>query len=214
MTMYNPPHFRNDDVTALHAAIRTRGFGSLVTVGEGGIEVSHVPMLVDPEPGPYGTLIGHIAKANPQWRTAKPEVAALAMFLGPDGYITPAWYATKQESGKVVPTWNYVAIHASGPLRFFHEPAPLLDVVTRLTDTHEAGRAQPWKVTDAPEDYVAGMLKGIVGFALTITKLEGKVKMSQNRPAPDRAGVVEGLSRDASETTTEIARLVRESSRE
>ena len=214
MTMYNPPHFKNDDVTAVHAAIRTRGFGSLVTVGAAGMEVSHVPMLVEPAPAPYGTLIGHISKANPQWRTAKPEVPALAMFLGPDAYITPAWYTTKQESGKVVPTWNYVAIHASGPLRFFHESEPLLALVTRLTDTHEAGRAEPWKVTDAPEDYVAGMLKGIVGFALTIAKLEGKFKMSQNRPAIDRAGVVEGLTRDGGEPNTDIARLVRDSSRD
>jgi transcriptional regulator len=214
MTMYNPPHFRNDDVAALHAAIRAHGFGSLVTVGADGIEVSHVPMLVDPAPAPYGTLIGHLSKANEQWRRARPDVPALAMFLGPDAYITPAWYATKQESGKVVPTWNYVAIHASGALRFFHEPERLLGVVTRLTDAHEAGRAEPWKVTDAPDDYVAGMLKGIVGFELTITKLDGKFKMSQNRPALDRAGVVEGLARDGGETKAAVARLVSESSRE
>ena len=214
MTMYNPPHFRNDDVAALHAAIRAHAFGSLVTVGAGGIEVSHVPMLVDPAPSPYGTLVGHLSKANGQWQSATPGVPALAMFLGPDAYITPAWYATKQESGKVVPTWNYVAIHASGTLRFFHEPERLLGVVTRLTDTHEAGRADRWRVTDAPEDYVAGMLKGIVGFELTITKLDGKFKMSQNRPAIDRAGVVEGLSRDGGETKAAVARLVSESSRE
>ena len=214
MTIYNPPHFRSDDVPALHAAIRAHAFGSLVTVGADGIEVSHVPMLVDAAPAPYGTLIGHIAKANGQWRSAKPEVPALAMFLGPNAYITPSWYATKQESGKVVPTWNYVAVHATGRLRFFHEPERLLDVVTRLTEAHEAGRAAPWKVSDAPRDYVAGMLKGIVGFELTITKLEGKFKMSQNRPAVDRAGVVEGLARDGGDTNAAVARLVSDLSRE
>lgn len=214
MTIYNPPHFRTEDVSALHAAIRAHAFGSLVTVGADGIQVSHVPMLVDPEPAPYGTLIGHIARANGQWRSARPDVPALAMFLGPDAYITPAWYATKQETGKVVPTWNYVAVHATGALDFFHEPERLLGVVTRLTDAHESGRAQPWTVGDAPEEYVAGMLKGIVGFALTITALEGKVKMSQNRPAADRAGVVDGLQRDGGEAKAAVARLVSESARE
>jgi transcriptional regulator len=208
MTMYNPPHFKNDDVAALHGAIRTYAFGSLVTVGADGIEVSHVPMLIDPEPAPYGTLIGHLSKANAQWRTARPDVPALAMFLGPDAYVTPAWYATKRENGKVVPTWNYVAIHARGVLRFFHEPDRLLGVVTRLTETHEAGRSDPWKVTDAPAEYVEGMLKGIVGFELSIAKLEGKWKMSQNRPAEDRAGVVEGLRAEGEAEVADIVAAV------
>lgn len=207
MTMYNPPQFKQDDPAVLHAAIRAQGFGSLVTLGADGIEASHVPMLIDPAPAPYGTLIGHIAKANPQWRTMRAEVPALAMFLGPDAYVTPAWYPTKQESGKVVPTWNYVAIHASGRLTFFEEPERLLALVTRLTEHHEAGRAEPWAVSDAPAEYVQGMLKGIVGFELAVTRLEGKWKMSQNRPAQDRAGVVDGLTR---ESGGDVARIVRE----
>jgi transcriptional regulator len=208
LTLYNPPQFKEDDVAALHAALRENGFGSLVTLGADGLEASHVPMLIDPAPAPYGTLIGHIARANPQWRTARPDVPALAMFLGPNAYITPAWYPTKHENGKVVPTWNYTAIHASGTLTFFEDPERLLALVTRLTEHHEAKRAEPWAVSDAPADYVQGMLKGIVGFELAITRLEGKWKMSQNRPAADRAGVVEGLTREGGPSEAKVAKIV------
>jgi transcriptional regulator len=201
-------------VNVLHAAIRQTGLATLVTLGADGMEASHVPMLIDPEPAPFGTLVGHVSRANPQWSTARADVPALAMFLGPDAYVTPAWYATKQESGKVVPTWNYVAIHATGSLTFFHDPERLLALVTRLTEHHERDRQEPWAVTDAPADYIQGMLKGIVGFELTIARLEGKWKMSQNRPAPDRAGVVEGLAREGGETEAAVARIVSEASRE
>ena len=208
--MYVPPHFKQDDVSVLHAAIRETGLGTLVTLGPEGMEASHVPMLIEPDPAPYGTLIGHVSRANPQWRTARTDVPALAMFLGPDAYVTPAWYATTGESGKVVPTWNYVAIHATGSLVFFEEPERLLALVTRLTDHHERGRRDPWAVSDAPADYVQGMLKGIVGFELTITRLEGKWKMSQNRPAHDRAGVVVGLTHEGGEAAAAVARIVTE----
>ena len=212
--MYVPAHFKNDDVAALHATIREIGLGTLVTLGGGGLEASHVPMVIDAEPAPYGTLVGHVAHANPQWRTASADVPALAMFLGPEAYISPAWYATKQETGKVVPTWNYVAVHATGTLRFFEDPERLRALVTRLTEIHEAGRPAPWAVTDAPEDYVSGMLKAIVGFELTITRLEGKWKMSQNRPAVDREGAVEGLLREGGATETAVAKLVQDSRRD
>ena len=214
MTFYNPPQFKQDDVATLHAAIRANGFGSLVTMGADGLEASHVPMLIDTDPAPYGTLIGHIARANPQWRTARPDVAALATFLGPNAYITPAWYPTKEENGKVVPTWNYVAIHAAGALTFFDEPDRLLALVTRLTEHHEARRMAPWAVSDAPADYIQGMLKGIVGFELKLTRLEGKWKMSQNRPAADRAGVVEGLTREGGPPEAEVARIVTDVNRD
>lgn len=213
ISLYNPAQFKQDDVGALHDAIRAHGFGTLVTLGADGLEASHVPMMIEPAPGPYGTLIGHVAKANPQWRSVRPDVAALAMFLGPNAYITPAWYPSKHEGGKVVPTWNYTAIHASGTLTFFEDPERLLRLVTRLTEHHEAGRAAPWKVTDAPADYVQGMLKGIVGFELAITRLEGKWKMSQNRPAADRTGVVEGLTREGGPTEAEVAKIVTEVNR-
>ncbi len=192
--MYVPPLFKEDRIDVLHAAIRRTGLATLVTLGTDGLVASHVPMLLDAEPAPYGTLLGHVARPNPQARGAVPGVQALAIFQGPDAYITPSWYATKRETGKVVPTWNYVAIHAYGPVEFFNDTERLRAIVTRLTDRQESTRAKPWAVTDAPAEFTDVMLKGIVGFALPIARLEGKWKMSQNRPAPDRAGVVDGLA--------------------
>ncbi len=201
--MYNPPLFKEDRVEVLHDEIRRIGLATLVTQTADGLIASHVPMLLDPEPEPYGTLIGHLARPNPQARGAIGE--GLAIFQGPDAYITPSWYATKRQNGKVVPTWNYVAIHAYGTVEFFNDPERLRDVVTQLTKRQEAGRAQPWAVTDAPPDFIDGMLKGIVGFAMPIARLEGKWKMSQNRPAEDRAGVVAGLEGDG---RPEVADLI------
>lgn len=191
--MYIPPHFREDRVDVLHDAIRLGGLATLVTMTADGLIASHLPLLVDPDPAPYGTLVGHLARANPQTSESEPSVQAMVMFHGPDGYISPSLYATKKDTGKVVPTWNYVAIHAYGTLEFFDDPGRLLDVVTRLTERHESTRVKPWAVSDAPADFVQGMLRGIVGLALPIARLEGKVKMSQNRPAIDHAGVIEGL---------------------
>ncbi|HUZ62851.1 MAG TPA: FMN-binding negative transcriptional regulator [Acetobacteraceae bacterium] len=196
--MYQPPAFKEDRVPVLHAAIRRIAFANLITAGPDGLTASAVPMLLDPDPAPYGTLVGHVSRANPQWRHQ--GAAALAIFMGPDAYITPSWYATKRQTGKVVPTWNYATIHAHGTVEFFNDPGRLLELVRRLTDRHEGDRAargaMPWAVSDAPADFIAGQLKGIVGFALPISRLEGKWKMSQNRPAEDRAGVVQGLAED------------------
>ena len=201
--MYNPPLFKEDRIEVLHDAMRRTGLATLVTQTDGGLIASHVPLLLDPEPAPYGTLIGHLARPNPQARGAIGE--GLAIFQGLDAYITPSRYATKRQNGKVVPTWNYVAIHAYGAVEFFNDPERLRDVVTRLTQRHEAGRVQPWAVTDAPPDFIDGMLKGIVGFAIPITRLEGKWEMSQNRPAEDRAGVISGLE---AEQRQEVADLI------
>jgi transcriptional regulator len=201
--MYNPPLFKEDRIEVLHEAIRRAGLVTLVTQTADGLIASHAPMLLDLEPAPYGTLIGHLARPNPQARGAIGE--GLAIFQGPDAYITPSWYATKRQNGKVVPTWNYVAIHAYGAVEFFNDLERLRDVVTRLTERQEAGRAQPWAVTDAPADFIDGMLKGIVGFAMPIARLEGKWKMSQNRPAEDRAGVISGLE---AEQRPEVADLI------
>jgi transcriptional regulator len=201
--VYVPPLFKEDRIEVLHAAIRSTGLATLVTNTAGGLIASHVPLLLDAEPAPYGTLIGHLARPNPQARGAIGE--ALVIFQGLEAYITPSWYATKRETGKVVPTWNYVAIHAYGPIEFFNDRERLLDVVTRLTVRQEAPRAEPWAVSDAPADFVDVMLKGIIGFALPITRLEGKSKMSQNRPAEDRAGVVSGLEAEGRE---DVAALI------
>jgi len=192
--MYLPAHFAEPDIDVLHDAIRASGLATLVTLTDGGLIASHVPLLLETEPAPNGKLIGHLARPNPQGRGAIGE--ALAIFHGPEGYITPSYYATKRETGKVVPTWNYIAIHAYGTLRFIDDRAALLELVTRLTNHHESKRATPWAVSDAPDDFVAGMLNGIIGFELTISRLEGKWKMSQNRPAADRTGVIDGLRED------------------
>jgi transcriptional regulator len=203
--MYLPPHFKEERVPVLHEAIRTAALGTLVTMGADGLEASHVPMLLDPEPAPYGTLIGHVSRANGQWRRPDAGMAALAIFLGPEAYVSPAWYATKRQTGKVVPTWNYVAVHAYGALRFFEDAERLLALVTRLTETHEAGRPAPWAVTDAPPEFIRAQLKGIVGFELPIARLEGKWKLSQNRPAEDRAGAIEGLQREGGDGGAAVA---------
>lgn len=201
--MYIPTHFAEDRIEILHDLIRGGGLATLVSMTADGMIASHAPMMLDPNPAPYGTLIGHLAKANPHARAADPGVQTLVIFHGPDGYITPSYYAAKKEHGKVVPTWNYAAIHAYGTLEVFDDPARLLAVVTRLTNQYETPRAQPWAVSDAPADFVQAHLRGIVGIALPIARLEGKVKMSQNRPAADQPGVVEGLRRDGQDTLAE-----------
>jgi len=205
--LYLPPAFREDRIDAIHEAIARSGIATLVTLTADGLIASHVPMLLDPEPGPYGTLLGHLARPNPQAKGALSGVEALAIFQGLDAYITPSWYETKRRTGKVVPTWNYETVHAYGPISFFNDPERLRAIVTRLTDRQEAARAQPWAVTDAPEDFVQMMLKGITGFVIPITRLEGKRKLSQNRPAEDVAGVVAGLNADSRpDMAREVAR--------
>jgi transcriptional regulator len=203
--VYVPTHFSEDRIDVLWQFMRESGLATLVSMTAGGLIASHAPLLLDPDPAPYGTLIGHLAKANPHAHAADPGIQTLVVFQGPDGYITPSYYAAKQEHGKVVPTWNYAAVHAYGVLEAFDDPVRLREVVTRLTDRHESGRAQPWAVSDAPPEFVTGMLRGIVGIALPIARLEGKVKMSQNRPAADQTGVVEGLRLDGRE---DLARAV------
>ena len=207
--MYVPPHFAEQDKAQLHQAIRDTRLATLVTLGSEGLEASHVPILLDEGEGPWGVIRGHLARANPQWRCAATETQALAMFLGPDAYVTPSWYATKRETGKVVPTWNYLAIHAYGPIEFFEDAERLRDIVTTLTRRHEGKRAAPWAVSDAPEDYIRAQLRGIVGFRLPIERLEGKWKLSQNRTEADRQGVIEGLEGEGGALEAAIARRMR-----
>ena len=190
--MYTPPAFREDDPATLHQMIREVRLATVVTATAEGILASPLPLFLREDEGELGVLYGHLAKANPQWQKA-PTAEALAIFTGPDAYITPSWYAAKAEHGKVVPTWNYAAVHAYGAIEFFEDEASLHKVVSDLTAIHEGTRAAPWAVTDAPETFVASQLRGIVGLRISITRLEGKRKMSQNRPESDRAGVVAGL---------------------
>ena len=205
--MYVPDHFREDRIPVLQETMRQIGFGALVTLGADGIVASHIPMLIEAEPSPWGRLSGHLARSNPQWQSARADIEALAIFSGPQGYITPSWYPTKQATGKVVPTWNYLAIHAYGRLRFIDDLDHTRAHITRLTAMHEGKRAVPWRVSDAPAAYIEAMIKGIIGFELLLTRIEGKWKMSQNRPAEDRAGVVAGLSEEGADA---LAALIAE----
>lgn len=191
--MYQPPIFAEHRVEVLQEALRGTGLFTLVTAGPEGPDANHIPLLLEHAPAPLGRLVGHVARGNPLWSTTPPGARALAIALGPDAYVTPSWYPSKAESGRVVPTWNYVAVHAHGTIRFFEDRERLRDVVTRLTARHERDRAEPWQVSDAPADYLETMLAGIVGVELTVTRLDGKWKTSQNRSAPDRLGVAEGL---------------------
>jgi transcriptional regulator len=191
--MYVPPAFREEDLAALHATMQETRLATLVTATDEGLVATPLPLFLVPEEGPCGTLYGHLARANPQWKLP-PTGNAMALFMGPDAYVSPSWYPSKLEHGKVVPTWNYVAVHAYGPAEFFEDADRLLQVVARLTDLHERLRAEPWAVADAPEAFVRAQLKGIVGLRLPVTRIEGKRKMSQNRSDADRAGVAAGLA--------------------
>lgn len=207
--MYIPKHFEESRIPILHGLIREHPLGTLVTRTAKGLEANHLPFEVDPEPAPFGTLRGHIARGNPLWREASSGAEALVVFQGPSAYVSPSWYPTKKETGKVVPTWNYVVVHAHGVPRFVDDRAWLRAFVERLTNRHEAGRADPWKITDAPPDYIDLQLGAIVGIELPLARLVGKWKISQNRPAEDRAGVVEGLLAEERDAAAEVADLVR-----
>jgi len=188
--------------------MRAAPFANLVTMGSEGLDATPLPLMLDPSDGPHGSLIGHIARANPQWRTTDTAHEALAIFSGPDSYITPSYYETKRLTGKVVPTWNYVTVHARCRISFFQEPEALLDLVRRLTDRHEGERPAPWAVSDAPADFIQSQLRAIVGLRLEITQLTGKWKMSQNRSPADRAGVVAGLRADGGPVAEAVADAV------
>lgn len=204
--MYLPSAFREERVAVLHELIRQRPLATLVTLGSNGLTANHIPMMIALEPAPFGTLVGHVARGNSLWRDAEPSV--LAIFTGPEHYISPSWYASKQEDGKVVPTWNYVAVHAHGTLHIHEEREWLLGLVTKLTETHEAQFERPWKVADAPADYVDGLLKGIVGFEIRIERLEGKWKMGQNRSDADREGAAESLQQMKTPSAAEVGELM------
>jgi transcriptional regulator len=209
ISMYTPRAFAIDELSQLHELILATRLAILVTQGESGLQASHVPVLLHCEQGSNGTLYGHLAKANPQWKDLRDGAEALLIFAGADAYVSPGFYPSKAEHGKVVPTWNYVAVHAYGRAETFSDGGRLLDIVSTLTDRHEAGRTQPWSVADAPADYIDGMLKAIVGFAIPIDRLEGKRKLSQNRSAADIAGVREGMAASPEVNDQALAQLMR-----
>ncbi len=206
--MYIPSYFKDEDLTSLHRQIEATRLTTLVTFDETGLQANHVPLLLDPTQGPNGTLYGHLAKANAQWKALATGTEVLLIFQGADAYISPSFYAAKAEHGKVVPTWNYVTVHAYGRPEVFTDAERLLGIVSGLTVKHEAGRTDPWAVSDAPADYIQKMLAGIVGFAIPIERLEGKRKLNQNRSAEDIAGVSKGLAVSQHPNDQEIARLM------
>ncbi|HLA30424.1 MAG TPA: FMN-binding negative transcriptional regulator [Pseudomonas sp.] len=203
--MYMPAAFRQDDLAELHQQILDCRLATVVSQGPSGLVASHLPLLLEPGEGQFGTLYGHFARANPQWRDLADGAEALVIFQGPEAYISPGWYQAKAEHGKVVPTWNYIAVHAQGRAEVFEDGERLLQLVSRLSQHHEAGRPQPWAVSEAPRDYIDAMLRAIVGFALPIERLQGKWKLGQNRSATDQAGVREGLQASHDSRDRELA---------
>jgi transcriptional regulator len=191
--MYVPEAFAETRLPVLQAAMQACGLPIFVTVTADGPVATHVPMLLAPDEGPFGTLHFHLARANTQWRDAAGGTA-LVIFAGPDGYVSPSWYPAKAEHGRVVPTWNYVTVHATGTPATYDDAARLHALVTRLTDRHEGGRAKPWAVSDAPTKYIDSQLRAIVGVTMPITALTGKWKLGQNRTAADQAGLLAGYA--------------------
>jgi transcriptional regulator len=191
--VYVPEHFAMSDA-AIDDLLREHGAGDLITSTAHGLLVTTLPFVYDPDRGPRGALLGHVARTNDHWRHAS-RGETLVILRGPDAYISPQWYASKAEHGRVVPTWNYVTAHVYGELVVHDDVEWLDDLVRRLTAKHEAGRPEPWSVDDAPPKFVAGQLRAIVGMELGINRIEAKAKLSQNRPAADIDGVVEGTRR-------------------
>jgi len=202
--MYLPKHFEQADPAALRSLMREHPLAALVTLGDDGVTADHVPLEFLPDAGPHGTLRGHVARANPLWKKAGSQV--LAIFSGPQAYITPSWYPSKAEHHKVVPTWNYTVVHAHGRLRAIDDAPWMHALVSGLTAHHEAPRAAPWAVADAPDDYVQQMLRAIVGIEIELTRLVGKWKISQNRGEADRLGVAAGLDADAKAAMAALVR--------
>ena len=211
--MYLPEHFEETRVEVLHQLIRARPLAAIVTLGSAGLSANHIPFELSAEPAPLGSLRGHVARANPLWRDFSNDVDALIIFHGPQAYVSPSWYPTKQATGEVVPTYNYTVVHAYGRVQIVDDPRWLRGLVSRLTERLEAARAEPWHVTDAPDEFIEKQLRAIVGIEIVISKLLGKWKASQNRPVVDREGVVKGLSESNDADSLALAELVRERSK-
>jgi len=192
--MYLPRMFKEERIDVLHDLINNHPFATLVTTSRDGLGIDHIPMLVIADDDSHGVLQGHLARPNPLVKKIGEGLDAVAIFQGPDSYITPNWYPSKQEHGKVVPTWNYAVVHVKGTLILKDDAQWVHGLVSRLTDHQEQHRSAPWKVTDAPESFIDDQLKAIVGIELAISSIEGKWKVSQNKSADDRAGVSNGLA--------------------
>jgi transcriptional regulator len=206
--MYIPAHFEETRIEILHELMRNHPLATLVTLGSNGLNANHIPLELDPEPTPFGTLRGHVARANPVWQDFNADVETMVIFQGANSYISPSWYATKKETGKVVPTWNYAVVHAYGTLKIIEDKKWLRGLIERLTNHHEAEKETPWKVSDAPENYINPLLNAIVGIEIPITKISGKWKVSQNQSHANRIGVVDGLRELKEENAETIAAVI------
>jgi transcriptional regulator len=202
--MYIPSHFAENDRARLYEAIERYSFATLVSLGSDGLEASHLPLLVDREVGTHGMILGHMARANWQWKRAAGQ-EVLAIFAGPHAYISPQWY----EATEVVPTWNYVAVHAYGRLELIDDEAEVLRLLDRTVQIYEAGQPQPWRMNE-PAEFVERLVKQIVAFRIPITRLEGKWKLNQNRPAEQRQKVIAKLEQQGDENATQIANLMKD----
>ena len=208
--MFQPPVFAEDRIEVMHDLMKAHPFATIVSHLGGDLTADHVPLVLDPTSEPYGTLQGHFAVGNPLFRNADNAIDVLTIFQGPQTYVTPSWYPSKQEHSKVVPTWHYVVVHARGGLRFNRDPAFLMNHLHALTNQHESHRATPWSVSDAPDEFVARQLRGLVGFEITLSEMQGKWKISQNRPPLDQTGVKKGLTQSSDPDGVEIAKLLAE----
>ncbi len=206
--MYLPRKFREDRIEVLHAAMLEIGAAAIVGQGPDGPIATHVPIELDPEPAPWGSIRCHFVRANPHVQSIANGQELLLIFQGPQGYVTPNWYPSKRDTGKVVPTWNYIAIHAYGRATPFEDVDRLRRHLAALTGRFEAGSAVPWKIDDAPADYIDGLCRAIIGFEIPLSRIEGKWKLSQNRPRHDRLGVIDGLRAQGGEASLKMAELV------
>ncbi|HKR67561.1 MAG TPA: FMN-binding negative transcriptional regulator [Streptosporangiaceae bacterium] len=206
--MYVPAHFAAHDMAEIAAFVDRAGSADLVTFDGTRLVSTLLPVIWERNDDGNGRLIGHIALTNPQWQNALPDVPALAIFHGPQAYISPSWYQSTKEHGRTVPTWNYQAVHMSGPVTFHRDDGWLRTVVTRLTERHEAGRPERWRVEDAPAKFIAGQLRAIVGVEMTVQQIEAKDKLSQNRKAQDRAGVIAALRTERAACAQAVAELM------
>jgi len=206
--MYIPAHFEQPDIEAMHGLIRTRPLATLVTLDSDGINANHIPLHFSEGPEPFGILRGHVARSNPIWRAPEPDTDVLAIFHGPDAYISPSWYATKQEAGKVVPTWNYTVVHAYGSLRIINDASWIRTQLEALTAHNEAAFSEPWAVSDAPAEFTEKLIEAIVGIEIVITRLTGKWKVSQNQPEKNQRSVIQGLNDSGQSEAFAMAALV------
>lgn len=206
--MYQPPHFQEEHLELVHDLIRAHPFATLVAHGTEGLTADHIPLVIHPELSDKGILRGHIAKANPLWKNYSAGVDVLTIFQGSHHYVSPSWYPSKQEHGKVVPTWNYAVVHAYGALEFIQDKTWLRAHLDEMTTRHETGREAPWAVSDAPDDFIEKQLKGIVGIEISISRFEGKLKLSQNKSEEDRLGVRRGIAEENSDVAVDTSHWI------